>query len=167
VGRAGLGLTTEDKEPMLALMTALHALAAVVWVGGMFFAYMAMRPAVAPLEPAERVALWRRTFRRFFTWVWAAIVVLLATGYWIVFVEWGGFAGTAMHVHLMQATGIVMILIFLHLWFAPYRRLTRALDRGDAAAAGQQIGQIRRMVAINLAIGLVTVAIGAGGRYWV
>lgn len=151
---------------MLALMTALHTLAAVVWVGGMFFAYMAMRPAVAPLDPAERVALWRRTFRRFFAWVWAAIAVLLASGYWIVFVEWGGFAAAAMHVHLMQLTGILMMLLFLHLWFAPYRRLTRALDRGDTAAAGQQIGTIRHIVAINLALGLLTVAIGAGGRYW-
>jgi hypothetical protein len=29
-----------------------------------------------------------------------------------------------------------------------------------------QLAQIRRIVAINLALGLLTAAIGASGRYW-
>ena len=40
----------------MALLVALHVLAAVVWVGGMFFAYMVLRPAAGPLETAERLA---------------------------------------------------------------------------------------------------------------
>ena len=35
---------------MLAI--TLHLLAAVIWVGGMFFAYIAMRPAAQFLDPA-------------------------------------------------------------------------------------------------------------------
>ena len=73
---------------MIALMTALHALAAVVWVGGMFFAYMALRPSVGPLPPLERVALWARVFGKFFPWVWMCVLVLLISGFWIILVEY-------------------------------------------------------------------------------
>ena len=150
----------------MTIALAAHALAAAIWVGGMFFAYMALRPAAGPLPPAERLPLWQRSFARFFRWVWAAIAVLLATGYWIVFFEWGGFAAAGIHVHVMQALGILMMLLFLHLWFAPYGRFRRALGAGDLAGAAAQLDQIRRIVGINLLLGLVVIAIGASGRSW-
>ena len=60
-----------------AVANALHVLAAVVWVGGMFFAYVVLRPAVGDIEPAsERLKLWARVFPRFFAWVWAVVIVL-------------------------------------------------------------------------------------------
>ena len=147
----------------MSLAIAIHALAAVVWVGGMFFAYMALRPAAAALPPAERLPLWRRTFAGFFVWVWASILALPATGYWIIFGEWNGFASAGLHVHIMQGLGIVMILLFLHLWFAPWRRLRRLVDAGDLAGGA---GQLRRIVAINLVLGLVAVAVATSGRFW-
>ena len=64
----------------------LHTIAAVVWVGGMFFALLALRPATAPLEPSPRLELWSRVLGRFFAWVIAAIVLLLACGYGMIFV---------------------------------------------------------------------------------
>lgn len=151
---------------MIALMTALHALAAVVWVGGMFFAYMALRPSVGELQPAERVALWARVFGKFFPWVWLTIVVLLVSGFWIILVEWGGFAAAGMHTHTMLLLGLVMMALFAHLFFAPFRRLKAAVAAGDTPAGAKQIGQIRLIIATNLALGLLTVAIGASGRYW-
>jgi uncharacterized membrane protein len=150
----------------MTLLVALHVLAAVVWVGGMFFAYMVLRPAAGPLEPPVRLALWCRVFGRFFPWVWASIVALLASGYAMLFVHFGGFAGTPLHVNVMQATGILMMLLFLHLYFAPWRRFSRAVEAGAWPDAGGQLNKIRRVVAINLALGLVTVAVGASGRFW-
>ena len=50
----------------MAYLLTIHVLSAVVWVGGMFFALLVLRPAVGPLEPAVRLALWRRVFARFF-----------------------------------------------------------------------------------------------------
>ena len=58
----------------------LHIFSAVVWVGGMFFALFVLRPATAGLEPGPRLDLWLRVFERFFAWVFAAIVLLLASG---------------------------------------------------------------------------------------
>ncbi|MCA8927272.1 MAG: CopD family protein [Alphaproteobacteria bacterium] len=150
----------------MAVMTALHALAAVIWVGGMFFAYMALRPSVGPLAPPERVALWARVFGRFFPWVWVAVAVLLASGFWIILVGWGGFASAGKHAHYMMLLGLIMMALFAHLYFAPFRRLKAAVAAGDTPTAAKQIGQIRWIVAINLLLGLVTVVIGASGRYW-
>ena len=144
----------------------LHIVSAVVWVGGMFFALVVLRPASGPLDPPARLALWQRVFDRFFPWVIAAIALLLVSGYAMVFEVFGGFAGIGLHVHLMQATGIVMILIFLHLYFSPWKRFRAAVTAHDNATAAAQLNQIRILVTVNLVLGLITVAIGSSGRYW-
>ena len=150
----------------MILGLTLHILGAVVWVGGMFLAYVVLRPAAGMLDPPARLALWRGVFERFFPWVWASIAALLLSGYGMLFLALGGFAGAGVHVHVMNLTGLIMMALFLHLWFAPWRRLRRALDGGDTAAAAQQLGQIRTIVAINLSLGLITAVVGASGRYW-
>lgn len=150
----------------MTMLVALHALAAVVWVGGMFFAYMVLRPSSVPLEPPLRLALWARAFGRFFPWVWASIAVLLVSGYAMLFLRFGGFAGAGLHIHVMQVTGILMMLLFLHLFFAPWRRFLRAVETGAFQDAAASLDRIRRIVAINLVLGIVTVAVGASGRFW-
>jgi uncharacterized membrane protein len=144
----------------------LHTIAAVVWVGGMFFALSALRPATAPLEPGPRLELWSRVLGRFFQWVIAAIVLLLLSGYGMIFGVYSGFRGVGLHVHVMQGTGIVMMLAFFHLYFAPWRRFRAALARRDIPVAAAQLNQIRWIVILNLILGLVTVAVGSSGRYW-
>ena len=152
--------------PIAIVALILHVLSAVVWVGGMFFALLVLRPASGPLDPGPRLQLWLRVFERFFAWVFAAVALLLLSGYAMVFGVFGGFAGIGLHVHLMQGTGIVMILLFLHLYFAPWQRFRARLAVGDNAGAAAQLNQIRIIVIVNLALGLITAAIGASGRYW-
>lgn len=148
-----------------AVAIALHVVAAVVWVGGMFFAYVMVRPAMGALPPPEPVKMWGRIFEKFFNWVWLAILTLLATGFLMILGPYGGFAGLPVYLHVMTTLGLIMTALFLHLYFAPWRRLRRALAAEDFPAAAKQIPQIRRIVAVNLAVGLVNAAIGAGGRY--
>jgi uncharacterized membrane protein len=144
----------------------LHLLAAVIWVGGMFFAYMALRPvAASQLEPPLRLALWAGVFGRFFPWVFAAIATLLVSGFWMVLGYYGGFAAVGLYVHIMLWLGSAMILIFLHVYFAPFRRLRRAVAGADWPAGGKALGQIRILVGINLLLGLLVVAVASGGRY--
>ena len=143
-----------------------HILAAVIWVGGMFFAHQMLRPAAGKLDPPQRLQLWRRVFERFFAVVWVAVAALLLSGYGMVIWGFGGFSHLPLHVDIMQTIGIVMVLAFGHLYFAPWKRLRRALDAGDFARAQPQLDQIRRIVAFNLVLGLAVVVIGATGRYW-
>ncbi len=143
-----------------------HILAAVVWVGGMFFAHQVLRPAVGGLEPGPRLMLWARVLSRFFGWVFAAIVLLLASGFGMVLGPYGGFAGIGLYIQLMMGLGILMMLLFLHLYFAPWRRFRAAVARQNWAEGGRQLTQIRILVTVNLVLGLVVVAIGGSGRYW-
>jgi len=150
----------------MSVSIALHLLAAVIWVGGMFFAYMALRPAAAQiLEPPHRLQLWVQVFKLFFIWVWLSIIALLATGYWMLFAVFGGFANAGLHIHIMQGAGIIMVLIYLHIFFAPYRRLRHAVIVQDYAEGGKRLAQIRKLIALNLSIGLIVVLVASGGRY--
>ena len=150
----------------MSIALFLHILAAVIWVGGMFFAHVVLRPVAAgQLEPPVRLTLWVGVFKRFFPMVFAAIATLLVTGYWMVLSFYGGFDAVGLHVHIMVWTGYVMILIFFHVFFAPFKRLKRAVAAEDWATGGKSLVQIRSLVGINLLIGLAIIAIASGGRY--
>ena len=151
---------------MISTLLAVHLLAAIIWVGGMAFALMVLRPSVGPLEPPDRLALWQRVFARFFVWVWAAVILLPLTGTGLIFLQNGGYEGLPIHQHLMNGIGWIMVLIFLHLWFAPYRRFKAAMVAGAPPRAAAALDQIRKIVATNLVIGLINAVVGSTGRYW-
>ena len=145
----------------------LPVLSAVIWVGGMFFAYMALRPVAASLlEPPLRLPLWSKTFARFFPWVWAAVILLPATGYWMILWVFDGFENVKLYVYIMQVTGIAMILIYLYVFFIPYRRMNQAIAARDFTAAGKQLAVIRKLIGANLVLGLITITVASGGPYW-
>jgi len=144
----------------------LHVLSAVIWVGGMFFAYMCLRPvAASQLEVPVRLQLWVGVFGRFFPYVWSAIVLLLLTGYLMIFSVYQGMANAPLYVHIMNGLGIVMMLIFMHVFFAPYKKLKNAVSTQQWPVGGKALGQIRMLVGLNTLIGLSVVAIASAGRY--
>jgi uncharacterized membrane protein len=150
----------------MIIAVALHVLAAVIWVGGMFFAYMIIRPSLGPLEPAHRLPAWQRIFARFFPWVWVCIVVLPATGIAMVSQEFGGFSTLSPYVRLMMVLGGAMIAIFLYLYFLPWRRFHAAVSAADWNSAESYIRRIRLLVGTNVVLGLATVVIGASSRFY-
>ena len=151
----------------MSIALALHVLAVTIWVGGMFFAYMILRPVAAQqLEPAQRLPLWQGVFSKFFPWVWAAIILILVSGYWMIFVPYGGMKNTPIFVHIMQALGLIMMAIFMHVFFAPYKRLTQFVQVANWPEAGKALNQIRFLVGLNLSIGLLTIVLAAEGKYW-
>ena len=150
----------------MAIAIVLHLLAAVIWVGGMFFAYMALRPVAASLlEPPLRLPLWSETFARFFPWVWVSVFTLLATGLWMVFSVYGGFGKVGLHIHLMTGLGTLMMLLFAHVFFSPYRRMKLALAAKNVPEAGRRLALIRIIIAINLSLGLIVIVIAGAGKY--
>lgn len=151
---------------MMSSALLLHVIAVVIWVGGMFFAYMILRPVAAgQLEPPVRLTLWVGVFSNFFPWVWSCVVAILATGLWMIFAVFGGMGGVGLYVHAMLGLGILMMLIFAHVYFAPFARLKRAVAAQDWPAGAKSLAQIRVMVGINTLIGMMTIAIASGGRY--
>lgn len=141
----------------------LHLLGVVVWVGGMFFAYMALRPAASQvLEPSQRLPLWDATFKRFFLWVWLAIGLIFASGIDLI-LGMGGIAAAPFSTRAMLLIGLLMAVIFLRLFFSPYRALSRAVDGREWKAAAAALARIRILVGINLSLGLLTIAVAVFG----
>src|ERR687890_448135 len=99
------------------LLYALHVLGAVLWVGGMAFALLALRPA------------------------------LLLTGGALMFFWYGGFRGSGWHVHFMFTTGLIMAAVFAALFFGPWRRFRAARGGGDLPGAAASADKVRRLVA--------------------
>ena len=147
------------------ILLALHLLAAVLWVGGMAFAWMVLRPSVSVLDPPARVALHAAVFRRFFLVVWHAMVVALLTGWAMVAVVFGGFAHLPWPVNAMQALGLVMAVIFLFIFFRPWAAMRAALAAGDQPGAVTAIGRIRGLIQLNLVLGLIVVVLGALAQF--
>ena len=149
----------------LTISLLLHILSAVVWVGGMFFAYMFLRPVAAEqLEPPLRLTLWAGVFNKFFPFVWLSLLFLPLTGYLMIFDIWGSMGGAPLYVHIMNGLGIVMILIYLHVYFAPFKRLKKAVANQDWPEGGRNLNIIRKMVGINTLIGLSVIIVASVGR---
>lgn len=150
----------------MALFKLIHLLSVLIWVGGMFFAYVVLRPsAVETLEPPQRLRLWDAVFGRFFKWVWGAIGALLASGLSLIHL-YGGMERTAMHVHVMLALGIAMIAIYSYVFFAGFRPLHLHVANQRWKEAGEMLGKIRKLVAVNLTLGVLTVCVALLGMNW-
>ncbi|CAK0759290.1 putative membrane protein [Gammaproteobacteria bacterium] len=147
---------------IVTIAIVLHLVGVVIWVGGMFFAHMALRPAAVSLPVEVRLPLFGRVFDRFFPWVWAAVLVILLTGYGSLFFALGGLASARPSIHIMMFLGSLMSLLFFYLWFFPYRALQMALKAGEFPTAGHHQARIRQIIAINLVLGLITIAVAVG-----
>jgi len=163
---------------LYAAMLFLHLIGVVLWVGGMFLMHVAVRPvAVAQLPPPQRLPLLAAILGRFFGWVTVAVLVVLGTG--VAMIAGIGAAadsglgafGEGMRlahgsVHLMFAIGLLMSLVFALIRLLPYPRLRAAVAAQDWPGAARRLDLIRRLVAINLALGLLTIAVATVGRAW-
>jgi uncharacterized membrane protein len=129
----------------------------------MFFAHMALRPAVQALPPAQRLPLLATALTRFVQWVAVAIVAILVSGIALIAMA-GGMAQVGWWVHAMTGIGILMVLLYAHLVAAPLKRLRAAVAASEWERAGAAMGQVRKIVATNLVLGLVTITIAVLGR---
>jgi uncharacterized membrane protein len=145
-----------------ALVYTLHVLAALIWVGGMFFAWMVLRPAVGvALEGPARLKLWVQVFPRFFAWVWGAVIVLPITGVGMIQLHFTGFETAPRYVQVMMGLYLVMVALFIRIQSLQLPELQRAVEAEQWAEGAAALGKIRRLVGINLIVGLVLVAIAA------
>ncbi|MDP1646582.1 MAG: CopD family protein [Rubrivivax sp.] len=148
-----------------ALLKAVHVLAVVLWVGGMAFTHFFLRPALATLEPPQRLRLMHAVLGRFFAAVLVAAALVLGSGLWMVgrvarqAVQGGGSFAWPLDWVLMTALGLLMMAIFGHIRLVLYRRFVAAVAGQDGPAGAAALAQIRRWVGVNLALGVVVIAV--------
>jgi uncharacterized membrane protein len=150
----------------ITIPLAVHILATVVWVGGMFAAYVCLRPAAGALEGPHRLTLWRGFFAKFFVWVWISVAALLGSGFFMIATTFGGFGKAPFYVNLMQTLGLVMVALFFFLFHSPWLKFKRAVDEQKWDIAGRELTRIRDVVRVNLVLGLIVTVIGGTGRFW-
>ncbi len=150
---------------LYATLKTLHVLAIVVWIGGMVFAHFFLRPAVAQLEAPLRLRLMQDVLGRFFKAVFAASLLALATGLWMLgrvakqVVQSGGQFQMPLAWTVMAVLGVAMIAIFMHIRFALFKRLSRAVSAAEWAAGGAALAQIRIWVSVNLTLGVLVLLV--------
>ena len=150
----------------MTLFKLIHLLAVLIWVGGMFFAYVVLRPAaVDVLQPPERLRLWDNVFHRFFNWVWGAVGAILVTGFYMIY-QFGGMAHVPHYIHVMLLLGLVMTGIYVYVYFACYVPLNLHVAKERWKEAGEILGKIRKLVGLNLTLGLLTICVEVIGVNW-
>jgi len=140
---------------LYAGLKALHLLCAVLWVGGMFFAYVILRPSMAAIEAPQRMLLHTRVFKSFFLVIWHAMPLIIITGFAMLGMI-GGMDTAPWQIHAMLGLGLLMAAVFLVIFFGPYRRFRRTIDRTRMASS---LDAIRTLLALNLGLGLATVIV--------
>lgn len=141
----------------------LHLTSVIIWVGGMFFAYYCLRPAAAQLlEPAQRLPLWVATFKPFFKFTAAAVIIIIATG--LTMMLQVGMKNAPVGWHIMLSTGLLMAAVFFHVYAALYPRLRRQCDDLAWPLAGATLNTIRKLVGLNLVLSVITIAAATFSR---
>ena len=148
---------------LYAALKTLHLLAVVVWVGGMAFAHFFLRPALALLEPPQRLKLMHAVLRRFFATVLVLAGAALVSGFWMAGSAarqarlGGGSFAWPLDWLVMAGVGTLMVAIFGHIRFVLYKRFDASVAAQQWPAAGAALGAIRQWVAVNLALGLALI----------
>lgn len=145
----------------------LHTLAAVIWVGGLFFVHYTLLPSLDGVDRNERFTVIARVVPVFVRWVWGSIVVILITGYGVLLLGYrGGIGGGGIHIDIMQALGLAMIALFGYMDLFPWRLFLRARAAGEMDRADRHLTTVRALIQIILLFGMVTAAVGATGSLW-
>lgn len=150
---------------MYDIAKLIHLVSAIVWMGGMTFMLLALRPAaLAVLQPSERLQLMGAVWQRFFPLVIASIAGLFFTGshlYTTLFraaKAASGQGSVPLGWNVMLVLGLAMMLIFGHIFFGSYRKFKRAMAVPDTAAAGKAAAQIHTLVLTNFVLGWLAIA---------
>ena len=151
---------------MRSFLLLLHLAGVIVWVGGMFFAHFCLRPvATEQLPPPQRLPLLAGVLGRFFLAVAVSIVAILVSGFVIMGIA--GFGQAPIYWHVMETSGLLMTGIFCVIYFLHYPRLKAGVAAQDWPAAGAAMNRIRPLVATNLLLGALTIAVATLGSHFV
>lgn len=148
-----------------AILRTIHLLSIIVWIGGMAFTLLFLRPALTGLEAPERVRLMHAVLGRFFNAVLLAAGLVLGSGIWMIGRVAKQTAQSGIKFTLpiewlvMALLGLVMMAIFGHLRFVLYPRLSRAVTAAAWPAGGAVLASIRNWVVVNLVLGVLIVLV--------
>ena len=142
----------------------LHLIAGIVWMGGMTFMLLALRPAaLASLDAQPRALLMAEVWRRFYALVLLAIILLFATGTHMYTTTFRaaklatGQGSVPLGWNVMLVLGLSMMLIFGHIYFAGFKKYRRAVAAGEWPVAAKAAGLMHTMTLVNFTLGWLAI----------
>ena len=63
-----------------AILSFLHLLATASWIGGMIFYVLVLTPSLGAIDPPQRGKLLGALIKRYASFAWGAVIVLIITG---------------------------------------------------------------------------------------
>jgi len=105
-------------EIIIIFMLWLHYLATVMWIGGMAFNILALRPSMVAIDQNQRPVLGTTVLKRFIILAWLSIAVLILTGIPIAFshVAFGTILSTTYGIVLLSKHFVTLIMILIVSW---------------------------------------------------
>lgn len=159
------------------LLTGLHILAAIVWVGGMLFLALVLGPLSRAWPEAERARLFQAVGRRFRPIGWTAAAVLVVTGLGQVWLRTaGGIALPTPQFGWLLAVKLLLVGLLLggqalhdFVWGPQQTALGASLQKQPDGALARRYARLRhrtRLVArLTTFLALAVVLLGAGLRW--
>lgn len=148
----------------------VHLIAAVVWIGGMFFIALAAPTLRNLTDDATRAVIFDRLGRMFRAVGWVCIVVLVATGIYQLRVRgWWGWEvwgsgefwrhppGTTLAWKLMVVTGLIGVQAAHDFWAGP--KAGRALAGSSEARRLRARAAWLARIGAGLALGVLYLAV--------
>jgi len=151
----------------MALASAIHVLAVVIWIGGVSFVTTILMPAIRRGHPPQDRL---KAFLRFEgPFAWQARLSVAAAGMSGLYMLWRGDLWTRFGsarfwwMHAMVGVWFVFaVMLFVIEPFVLHRRLATL---ASAAGAGPAFSRIERLHRVLLALALIAVVGAAGGTH--
>ncbi|MDO9097028.1 MAG: CopD family protein [Candidatus Methanoperedens sp.] len=134
----------------------LHYLATVMWIGGMAFNLLVLRPSMAVIDQNQRPILGTAVLKRFIIFAWLSIIVLILTGISISSsrIAFEEIFSTAYGIVLLGKHFATLIMVLIVSWvsFVLSVKLAPFAPKPDT---------ILTLVKINLSLGIVVLLLTA------
>lgn len=91
----------------------LHYLATVMWIGGMAFNLLVLRPSMVAIDQNQRPVLGARVLKCFIIFAWLSIAILILTG---ISIE--DFLNTGYGIVLLSKHAVTLMMVLIVAWIS-------------------------------------------------
>ena len=146
----------DKMEIIIIFMLWLHYLATVMWIGGMAFNIMVLRPSMLAIDQNQRPALGTTVLKRFIIFAWLSIAVLILTGIPMAFsrVAIEDIFSTTYGIVLLSKHFVTLIMILIVTWVS-------FILSSKSAPFAPKPNTILILVKTNLSLGILVLLLTA------
>jgi len=133
------------------IMLWLHYLATVMWIGGMAFNILVLRPSMTAIDQNQRAVLGSKVLKRFIIFAWLSILVLILTG---ISISRADTLATTYGFVLLSKHAVTLIMVLIVVWIS-------FVNSSKLAPYAPKPETILMLVKTNLSLGILVLLLTA------